>query len=304
MGNHHGRPGGGWDKFNRFFLDGDESEGARGDGDGGEDEDRKAIEGEEDERDGESYCALDRINVSQISTTEFLQKYILGGRPVVIEGIVDEWPAVQKWAYDAFVETYGEIPINVSRSTAVVTYHVRATQKKEQQGTVKMTVAEYVETTVMNKEKDPHKRLYFIDNQLEEPIKDDWNYVPYLEYFNRGGDELYKLFFLGAPGTSFYFHQHTSAFNMLLYGRKRWKILPPNAVYNQERGQLLQDLPREVTDNWPVRPLECVQQAGETIFVPQNWVHSLTNERLAVGIATEVGLVTPTYRLKETMWKP
>eukprot|EP01047_Picozoa_sp_COSAG01_P137803 COSAG01_NODE_68368_length_264_cov_0.660606_1_plen_60_part_01 len=40
------------------------------------------------------------------------------------------------------------------------------------------------------------------------------------------------------------------------------------------------------------RALECVQRAGEVLFVPTNWYHGIINLEPSVGIAVEVGAHT------------
>ena len=42
-------------------------------------------------------------------------------------------------------------------------------------------------------------------------------------------------------------------------------------------------------DKLPFRPLECVQQAGEVLYVPTGWHHAIINLEHAVGMAVEVG---------------
>ena len=39
--------------------------------------------------------------------------------------------------------------------------------------------------------------------------------------------EKLALFYLGPTHSGAYWHEHTSAFNALFYGRKRWFLLPP-----------------------------------------------------------------------------
>ena len=39
----------------------------------------------------------------------------------------------------------------------------------------------------------------------------------------------------------------------------------------------------------PLAPLECVQEAGEVIFIPAGWHHATLNLDTSVGMALELG---------------
>jgi len=40
---------------------------------------------------------IERIHVDDISFDEFIEKYEKGSKPVIIRGIVDQWPAKTEW---------------------------------------------------------------------------------------------------------------------------------------------------------------------------------------------------------------
>ena len=116
-----------------------------------------------------------------------------------------------------------------------------------------------------------------------------------------------RRFSLGPSGAGAYCHDHTNAWNALIYGRKRWFLYPPFGFYGPQVDRAAaapmtphhhrdthRDDTRAMTDStrrrrrrpypqhmamgeWlrdvyphlPTRPLECVQEAGEVLFVPQ-----------------------------------
>ena len=86
-------------------------------------------------------------------------------------------------------------------------------------------------------------------------------------------------------------HYHADAWNALAHGRKRWFLYPPDdALYTSqpsyvflEGGGMDDALAREGA----LRPLECVQEAGDVMFVPDFWGHMILNLRESVGIAGE-----------------
>ena len=90
---------------------------------------------------------------------------------------------------------------------------------------------------------------------------------------------------------------------MLLYGATRWLLLPPYtgmqslekltsmqrwllANYDEESGSVKTGF---ISEDRPLRPLQCVQHAGEVTYVPTGWLHAIINLQPSVGIAYEVG---------------
>lgn len=105
----------------------------------------------------------------------------------------------------------------------------------------------------------------------------------------------------------------TNAWVTVLQGRKRWILFPPSTP----KGSIGmdEDLPQipsvvwfdmyydKVTSHdWPEewRPVEVVQEVGETVFVPNGWPHLVLNLELTVAVthnyASEFGPF-------ERMWK-
>ena len=49
----------------------------------------------------------------KLSRQEFLRDYYTTNRPVIITGMMDDWPAMRKWNLDFFHEQFGEREIEV-----------------------------------------------------------------------------------------------------------------------------------------------------------------------------------------------
>ena len=98
------------------------------------------------------------------------------------------------------------------------------------------------------------------------------------------------LLFLGGVDSGVCFHSHTAAMNAIFFGRKRWWLLPPDAVHPFDN-----DLRPAVggsisgTTRLPTEPLQCEQQAGEVMFVPKKWLHAVSNTAPSIGVAIELG---------------
>lgn len=91
----------------------------------------------------------------------------------------------------------------------------------------------------------------------------------------------------------------TSAWNVVVAGRKRWILFEPGTSKAIAKGTHLYDVALE--DDEPInyfvdilprirhayptaRRIECVQQPGETIFIPGGWWHAVLNLDDSIGV--------------------
>src|SRR5439155_10780447 len=57
------------------------------------------------------YCHVERR--SKLSRDEFMQRYVLPGRPVVLTDLADDWPARTRWTPQYLKQRYGDVEIEV-----------------------------------------------------------------------------------------------------------------------------------------------------------------------------------------------
>jgi hypothetical protein len=103
---------------------------------------------------------------------------------------------------------------------------------------------------------------------------------------NSGRDSIH--FFLGSANSGAPFHIHADALNVITMGRKQWWLYPPTqALYSRKHIALWlkEDLAGMAEDE---RPLSCVQEAGDIIYVPFDWGHATMNKELTFGFALEL----------------
>eukprot|EP00808_Paulinella_micropora_P019872 g24332.t1 len=94
-----------------------------------------------------------------------------------------------------------------------------------------------------------------------------------------------RQFMMGPAGSGSPLHFHNAAWNMLLVGRKYWTLYPAQVA-------LMSAGPRDIsvldtTADALTKPLHCYQEAGDIIFVPTSYVHSVVNMCDSVGAAVE-----------------
>ncbi|KAL7550068.1 hypothetical protein ACHAWF_017276 [Thalassiosira exigua] len=89
----------------------------------------------------------------------------------------------------------------------------------------------------------------------------------------------------------------TNAWVTILQGKKRWLLFPPDTPHEsigmfEDKPQIpssiwFRDYYDKVTSpSWPkeYRPIEVLQQAGETVYVPAGWPHLVLNLELTVAV--------------------
>ena len=102
-------------------------------------------------------------------------------------------------------------------------------------------------------------------------------------------EEPFSQFYLGAKGSGSPVHVHADAWNALAFGEKRWFLFPPF----RNGGSLYSRTPiREwLKSEEPARALQCVQRAGDIMYVPGLWGHAVHNMQDCVGCATEFSAI-------------
>ncbi|KAL0344860.1 UNVERIFIED_CONTAM: F-box protein [Sesamum radiatum] len=230
---------------------------------------------------------LERDNIVRekgISVEEFVLNFEEPNKPVLLEGCLDNWPAMGKWDREYLIEVCGDARFSV--------------------GPVEMKLEDYFMYSDQVKEERP---LYLFDPKFADKVPQlglDYE-VP--EYFNEDlfsvlGNERpdYRWIIIGPAGSGSSFHidpNSTSAWNAVIRGSKKWVLFPPDVV---PPGVLPSPDGAEVacpvsiiewfmnfynaTKSWKKRPIECVCKAGEVIFVPNGWWHLVFNLEDSVAI--------------------
>jgi hypothetical protein len=98
---------------------------------------------------------------------------------------------------------------------------------------------------------------------------------------------------IGTPRSCTAVHFHEVAVNIVLGGRKRWLLFPPAHSFYSTAHAL--DWLRQATPQLRAtqRAMECVQNAGDAIFVPGGWAHGVLyeGETIGIGVLYNGGLI-------------
>lgn len=208
---------------------------------------------------------------------EFFRDYYLANKPVIITGMMDDWPALAKWNFDYFRKRFGEREVEVQTGRERnANYEIESPRHKQ-----KMTLARYIDLVesagatndfYMTANNSSHNKA-----ALRELWKDIRPLPQYLDPHSRDDG----FFWLGPAGTKTPFHHDlTNNFMAQIMGRKQIKLVAAcdiARIYNHlhcytpvdggaidyERFPLMRD----------VQVLECMLNPGELLFLPVGCWH-------------------------------
>ncbi|WOH02607.1 hypothetical protein DCAR_0521996 [Daucus carota subsp. sativus] len=238
--------------------------------------------------------SFDNGNVERkrdLSLEEFHHEYD-AKKPVLISGLANTWSATHAWTPDRLMVDYGDKVFRIS-------------QRSSKKASIKFR--DYISYSQIQHDEDP---LYIFDDKFGEVapgLLKDYS-VPHLfqedwfDVLERDKRPPFRWLIIGPERSGASWHVDpalTSAWNTLLYGRKRWALYPPGRVplgvtvhVNEDDGDVSIDTPTSLQwwlDFYPLladeeKPIECTQLPGETIYVPSGWWHCVLNLETTVAV--------------------
>lgn len=215
---------------------------------------------------------IDRVK--SISKSEFIQNYLKPQVPVVIENLVDNWPAVSKWNFDYIKQKVGD--------KVVPLYDDRPVDYKdgfnEPHATMKMS--EYIDLL----QKEPTKYRIFLYNVLKEvpELQDDFDFPDI-------GLKLMKslpMLFFGGEDSHTFMHYDIDLANILHFhfqGKKEC-ILYPNGekkhLYKVPHSLITHesiDFSNPDFERWPAlqhaNGYKTELEHGNVLYMPEGYWH-------------------------------
>ena len=212
--------------------------------------------------------------VKSISKPDFIQNYVKPQVPVVIENLVDDWPAVSKWNFDYIKQKVGD--------KVVPLYDDRPVDYKdgfnEPHATMKMS--EYIALL----QKEPTKYRIFLYNVLKEvpELQEDFDFPDI-------GLRLMKslpMLFFGGEGSHTFMHYDIDLANILHFhfqGKKEC-ILYPNGekkhLYKVPHSLITHesiDFSNPDFDRWPALKnasgYKTELEHGNVLYMPEGYWH-------------------------------
>ena len=230
------------------------------------------------------YCDLPEIKKEDF-TGEVFGRYIVANKPFIVRGYGLDWKMRTAWRRDHFLHKYGELRFETGAIGYASTLGFEAPE---------MSVREYVQY-MESDNKEYNNTLYIFQNgvgrshpelsgdfdQHPEVVKQ----IPQAVGFQSAGESAGKQFYLGPKNTGAQPHTHNHAWNMMAYGRKLWYMWSPDAAFyttipiRPYIDRFVRQLPPDE------RPMSCIQEAGDFVYVPAGWGHTALNLEDSIGIA-------------------
>jgi ribosomal protein L16 Arg81 hydroxylase len=213
----------------------------------------------------------------KLSEAEFFRDYYLVNKPVIITGMMENWPALSKWNYDYFKARLGDREVEVQKGrNQDANYEINGPQHKH-----KMKFAEYVDLVASA---DTTNDFYMTANNSSNnkaALRELWEDIRLMpEYLDtRSSDD--GFFWFGPAGTKTPFHHDlTNNFMAQVMGRKQVKLMAAcdvAHVYNHLHCYTPVDGGAIDYERFPmmrnVQVMECELNPGELLFLPVGCWH-------------------------------
>mmetsp|Transcript_25972 Transcript_25972/g.55845 ORF Transcript_25972/g.55845 Transcript_25972/m.55845 type:complete len:363 (-) Transcript_25972:131-1219(-) len=267
-----------------------------------------------------SVCSLRFLTVEEWEAG----KYWEGDQPVIVKNVTDGWAALNNWKLQEMLRRYPDAEATMGDGRRVGEIGPDEAGNLLTPTTVKEFITEHMY--------DPLK--YFFDRKiaipegmledchpfpmptrayLADPHKGETYAPSYKKKVRKTPDrELWRdhlAISMGSDLQGLTFHHHREAWNVVIFGSKRWILWDHDRWKNNNTMQWR--LTRDYANNAHVTSAEwirrlypepermheirnyghdCIQRAGMMMFVPHRWMHMVVNIGDTVSVISEVGL--------------
>lgn len=211
------------------------------------------------------------------STEEFQRRFVATSRPVLFTGLVDRWPAHRRWSLDDLAQRFGDAQVLVGRTedARLVVSAERGVEQSE------MELATFLDAL-----REGRRDLYLIspvEERIPALLEDVEEPAPY-----RDARWKSARLWLGPAGVQTPLH-HDLPENLYaqVFGRKRVRLVPrsmrrrvhPYSRFSAAPNFSPVDAWKPDLERFPrfreVRPLDCVVEPGECLYIPRLWWHQV-----------------------------
>lgn len=224
--------------------------------------------------------------------SDFVKGYYSQHRPVILKKGIEHWPALHKWSPQYFASKFGHHLVEVQMNRNLDEQFERHSPSLKQ----KMKMSEFV-SKVMSV--DASNDFYMTANNasnshqmLQELFSDIENFAD--GYCDLALKDDRSFLWFGPKGTFTPLH-HDLTNNMLvqIYGSKKVTLIPalqvPHLYNDHWVFSELSDTNKIDFEKYPltksITPVECILNAGEALFIPIGWWHSVESLDVSISIS-------------------
>ena len=234
--------------------------------------------------------------IERLDRDTFYKNYVLPNKPVVISQAISEWKAISSWSVDYFKSIAGETNIRVEVSPSRIFPPVHAQSYRQAGYHIEgMTFGQYIDK--ITSENSLTEGYYFAQQPVDVLFPQLMKDIRPPDYFKHKSLISTNIWFAGEGNiTPMHYDLVHNLFAQVI-GRKRFILFAP------EQMGLLYPFPKTSTianfsqvnldDPDPVkfphfqqaRPLECIVEPGDILFLPIFWWHQVYALNLSVSIS-------------------
>ena len=220
---------------------------------------------------------------------EFVDQYYSRGRPVLLSGVADAWPA-RLWTLDSLREACGETEVEIMAGRDDdPDYEVRCAAHK-----TRIPMSSYIERIAgLDESNDVYMvaNNHFFETDAGQALIRDLDPLPPFLLPDQEG--THTFLWLGPKGTVTPLHHDVvNVLFVQLVGRKRFLIAPPDhtpLVYNR-RGVFGDVDPEQVDyEQFPrfrdARMREVWMSPGDALFLPVGWWHHVRSMDTSISVS-------------------
>lgn len=218
----------------------------------------------------------------------FFRDYYAAHRPVLIDGLVDGWPALERWSLDYFEQRLGDAVIEIQTGrNSDRDYEIQSVKHKQQ-----MSLRHVVR---MLRDVDETNDFYVTANNgghNRQALAPLWDEIGHIDGYLDPESAQDGFFWMGPKGTVTPFH-HDLTNNLLIQirGRKQVSLAPSwdtplmrnflhcySGWHSPEEIAALPD---------PEQPtlIHCTIEPGQALFIPVGWWHHVVGLDMTIGLS-------------------
>ncbi|CAH1783165.1 unnamed protein product [Owenia fusiformis] len=251
---------------------------------------------------GSNKCNIDRVNADDLTEEKFELIYRLK-KPVIVyfDNGAAAWTDPSLWTLSSLRASYGDLVVGSGRADDIV--------KNGGNGDIKTTLNKFIELFMDDKSNNVAEPFYLFDRNFYKSTELQHSIKPPPYFKSQTTSKEDAIVFLGSSLSGVTFHQHADTWNGVIFGHKRWFLYPPDQT--PPGGVLAGFVPTDwYTMVYPSlhpedKPMECMQNPGEILYLPEYTYHSTINlgDTVAVGIQKLLP-VTQYGRTHHSMMRP